>query len=225
VSVQNGKISHKLIAWFAVPGLLFLIAIVAYGLNFRRTGLFWDDWWFLWIAKSAGPEGLARYFSTNRPFYGQIIVLTTSLLGTSAWQWQLFGIFWRWLSAVALWMLLSSLWPRDRRPAVWTALFFLVFPGFYMQYIGVNFGHFFLVFSCLLFSWVLSIRAQRDGKRYWLYTIPALLLSLVNLLAMEYFFVREPQPPIGSFSSWLFSGGCSFSNFKTQITNTACWRN
>jgi uncharacterized membrane protein YidH (DUF202 family) len=191
VSVQNGKISPKLFAWFAVPGLLLLIAIVAYGLSFRRMGFFWDDWWFLWIAKSAGPEGLVRYFSTNRPFYGQIVALTTSLLGTSAWQWQLFGIFCRWLSAVALWMLLSSLWPHDRRPALWAALFFLVFPGFYMQSIGINFGHFYLIFSCLLFSWVLSIRAQRDGKRYWLYTIPALLLSLVNLLAMEYFFVLE----------------------------------
>ena len=70
MSVQNGKISPKLFARFAVPGLLLLIAIAAYGLSIRRMGLFWDDWWFLWIAKSAGPEGLARYFSTNRPFYG-----------------------------------------------------------------------------------------------------------------------------------------------------------
>ena len=122
---------------------------------------------------------------------GRSYALTTSLLGSSAWQWQLFGIFWRWLSAVALWMLLSSLFPRNRRFAAWAALFFLVFPGFYMQFIAINFGHFFLVFCCLLFSWVLSVRAQLAGKRYWLYTIPALLLSLVNLLAMEYFFVLE----------------------------------
>jgi hypothetical protein len=191
VSVQNGNRFKTIAGWLAIPGLLLLVAFLAYGLNFRRLGFTWDDWWFLWIAKSAGPAGLARYFSTNRPFYGQIVAFTTSLLGTSAWQWQLFGIFWRWLSSVALWMLLSNLWPKNPRPALWAALFFLVFPGFYMQFTAINFAHFFLIFSCLLFSWLLSVRAQRDPARYWLYTIPALLLSLVNLLAMEYFFVLE----------------------------------
>ncbi len=191
MSVHNGNRFKTIAGWLAIPGLLLFVAFLAYGLNIRRLGFFWDDWWFLWIAKSAGPEGLARYFSTNRPFYGQIVALTTSLLGTSAWQWQLFGIFWRWLSAVALWMLLTSLFPQNKRFAAWAALFFLVFPGFYMQFTAINFGHFFLVFSCMLISWVLSVCAQREGKLSWLYTIPALLLSLVNLLAMEYFFVLE----------------------------------
>jgi hypothetical protein len=191
VSGQNRNRLKTIAGWLAIPALLLFVAFLAYGLSIRRLGFYWDDWWFLWIAKSAGPEGLARYFSTNRPFYGQIVALTTSLLGSSAWQWQLFGIFWRWLSAVALWMLLTPLFPRNRRFAAWAALFFLVFPGFYMQFTAINFGHFFLIFCCLLFSWVLSVRAQLAGKRYWLYTIPALLLSLVNLLAMEYFFVLE----------------------------------
>ncbi len=191
MSVQNGNRLKTIAGWLAIPGLLLLVAFLAYGLNIRRMGIYWDDWWFLWIAKSAGPEGLARYFSTNRPFYGQIVALSTSLLGSSPWQWQLFGIFWRWLSAVALWLLLASLFPRNKRYATWAALFFLVFPGFYMQFTAINFGHFFLVFSCLLFSWFFSVRAQRDPERWWLYTIPALLLSLVNLLAMEYFFVLE----------------------------------
>ena len=188
---QKSNRLKRIAAWLAIPGLLLLVALLAYGLNIRRMGFYWDDWWFLWIARSSGAEGLVRYFSTNRPFYGQIVAITTSILGTSAWQWQLFGIFWRWLSAVALWMLLRSLFPRNQRFAAWAALFFLVFPGFYMQFIGVNFGHFFLVFSCLLFSWLLSVRAQRDPAHWWAYTIPALLLSLVNLLAMEYFFVLE----------------------------------
>ena len=77
--------------WYTAPILIVLVGLLTYGLLIREMGFYWDDWVFIWMAKTTGPAGLARYFSTNRPFWGWIIAQTTALLGSSPWQWQIFG--------------------------------------------------------------------------------------------------------------------------------------
>ena len=90
----------------AVPFLLLVIAILAYGLLIPTLGFFWDDFPLSWIYDTYGVDGLERYFSTNRPYWGLLFRLTMPLLGDSPLAWQLFGLFWRWMSAVLLWLLL-----------------------------------------------------------------------------------------------------------------------
>lgn len=182
--------------WYTAPLLIVAVGILAYGLLFRQLGFYWDDWVFIWMAKTTGPAGLARYFSTNRPFWGWIIAQTTALLGTSPWQWQLFGLFWRLAAAVSIWGLVLLLWPRQYRPAVWVSLLFLVYPGFSMQFIAINIGHFFLVLTAFLLSLCFTVLAVKGRKWDWLYHVPALLLAAVNLLAMEYFFLLELIRPV-----------------------------
>jgi hypothetical protein len=182
--------------WYTSPILIVLVGLLAYGLLIREMGFYWDDWVFIWMAKTTGPAGLARYFSTNRPFWGAIIAQTTALLGSSPWQWQIFGLFWRVAAAISLWGLVLLVWPRQNRAALWVSLLFLVYPGFSMQFIAINMGHFFLVLTSFLLSLCLTVLALRGRKWSWLLHIPALLLAAVNLLAMEYFFLLELIRPV-----------------------------
>ncbi len=182
--------------WYTAPILIVAVGLLAYGLLIREMGFYWDDWVFIWMAKTTGAEGLERYFSTNRPFWGWIIAQTTMLLGSSPWQWQVFGLFWRLAAAISLWGLVLLAWPLQYRAALWVSLLFLVYPGFSMQFIAINMGHFFLVLTCFLLSLCFTVLAL-PGRRYsWLLHIPALLLAAVNLMAMEYFFLLELIRPV-----------------------------
>lgn len=186
-----------------VPLALLAVCVLAYGLLARRLGFFWDDWAFIWIRQQLGAEGLARYFSTNRPYWGLLVNFTESLLGANPLTWQIFGLFWRWAAALALWALLRRVWPAQPEAAAWASLLFAVYPGFGLQPVAVNFGHFFLVFTCLLTSFYISLKAQSARTlpaRVGL-TLAALLLSLVNLLTMEYFFLLELLRPLFLFAA------------------------
>jgi hypothetical protein len=190
------KISTFRLPWWSAPILLVIVGILAYGLLFRQLGFYWDDWVFIWMARTTGSEGLTRYFSTNRPFWGETIKFTTTLLGSNPWQWQLFGLFWRLAAAISLWGFALLLWPRQYRAALWVSLLFLVYPGFSMQFIAINMGHFFLVLTAFLLSLCFTVLALSGKRGSWLLHFPALLLAAVNLLAMEYFYLLELLRPV-----------------------------
>ncbi len=63
------------------------------------------------------------------------------------------------------------------------------------QLIALVFSHFFIVLSAFFTSLACSILATRHPKFYLPFTLLALLLSLVNLLSMEYFFLLELLRP------------------------------
>lgn len=181
---------------YSVPFVLLILCILSYGILIPWLGFYWDDWAFVWISQKLGPEALTRYFSTNRPVWGLFYQATTQLLGSVPWHWQVFGLFWRWVSGVALWGVLRLLWPRRSRAASWAAMLFVVYPGFDQQSISITYGHFFIVLSAFLFSIAAMLAAVRrlGSARLWLAL--ALFFSLVNLLSMEYFFLLDFLRPL-----------------------------
>ncbi len=182
--------------WTA-PLALLLACILSYALLISRLGFYWDDWPINWIAARLGPAGLARYFSTNRPYWGMLYQATTSVLGSLPWHWQVFAIFWRWMAGVALWAMLRLAWPRQSHVALWAALLFVVYPGFEQQFISLVYSHFFIILTAFLASLGCTLLALRLRSRRWRLplTILALLLSFVNLITMEYFFLLELVRP------------------------------
>lgn len=176
---------------FSVPIVLLALCLVSYGLLIPWLGFYWDDWAFVWISQKLGSSGLARYFSTNRPIWGLIYRFTTSILGEVPWHWQLFGLFWRWITGVTLWWLLRLLWPRRPEAAAWVSILFIVYPGFNQQPIAITYGHFFIILSSFFLSLCFMILALRRLSNFWLFTGLALATSLLNLLSMEYFFLLE----------------------------------
>ena len=181
---------------YTIPLALLAVTGFAYGVLIPWLGFYWDDWAFIYIGKQLGSEGLARYFATNRPFWGMIYQFTTSIIDAQPWKWQVFGLIWRWLASVALWYFVRQLWPRRREAAMWASLLFIVFPALRQQPIAILYGHFFIVMTAFLLSLALMLKAVRDTNRFWLWTGLSLVLSLVNLLCMEYFFLLDLLRPV-----------------------------
>ncbi len=177
-------------AW-AAPILLGCVAILAYGLLLPQLGFYWDELPMTWIRYGLGPEAMTRYFSTNRPVWGLLYQLTTRLLPQIPLDWQIFGLFWRWVSAVLLWAIVRVLWPENRRLALIASLFFLLYPGFNQEWASFLYSHFFIVLCFFLFSILAMLWSFQQPRFRVGWTIVALIFSALNLWMMEYFFVLE----------------------------------
>lgn len=177
--------------FFRPPIILLFVAILAYGLLIPRLGFYWDDLPISWIRYQLGAEALTRYFSTNRPVWGLLYQLTTSVIPDEPIYWQIFALFWRWLGAVIVFAIVEKLWKGKPRLALGVALLFLVYPGFTQQWSAFLYSHFFIVLFFFLLSYLLMLRAMEEPTRSWKLTALGLVFSALNLWMMEYFYVLE----------------------------------
>lgn len=175
---------------FRVPLFLFAFSALSYGLLIPWLGFYWDDWPLVWNAHTFGPQvlkGLA-YF---RPASGWIYYFSFQVAGESPLAWHLYGLLWRWLSALTFWWLLSLLWPRRNRMAGIAALLFLIYPGFSQQSISVTYSVYFLYYTFFLASLCLMVLALRTSGRRWIYVGGSIVLGLISMLSTEYFYGLE----------------------------------
>lgn len=175
----------------SVPWLLLLVAVLSYGLLLPQMGFYWDELPMTWIRYELGTAAMTRYFSTNRPFWGLLYQLTTRLLPQIPIYWQIFCLFWRWVSAVLVWGIVRRLWPGMRQMPLIAGLCFLLYPGFSQQWSAYLYGHFLVVLCFLLLSFLCAVWSVRYAGRYWQFTILGMILSALNLWMMEYFYVLE----------------------------------
>ena len=171
--------------------VLLLIAVLAYGLLIPQLGFYWDDLPISWIRYQLGSEALTEYFSTNRPVWGILYQITTSVIPHEPFYWQIFALFWRWLGAVVVFALVEKLWKDKPRFALGVALLFLVYPGFNQQWASFLYSHFFIVLFFFLISHWFMLRAIEEPHRYGRMTALGLVFSALNLWMMEYFYVLE----------------------------------
>ena len=208
---------------YTIPLALLAVTGLAYGVLIPWLGFYWDDWAFIYIGKQLGSEGLARYFATNRPFWGMIYQFTTAVIGPQPWKWQVFGLVWRWLASLSLWYFVRQLWPRRREAALWAALLFIVFPALRQQPIAILYGHFFIVMTAFLLSLALMLKAVRDTGRFWLWAGLSLALSLVNLLCMEYFFLLDLLRPVLLWAAFAGEAETFKGSVKTALKRWLPW--
>ncbi|MCJ7434170.1 MAG: hypothetical protein MUO77_11855 [Anaerolineales bacterium] len=166
----------------AIPVILFIITVLAYGLLIPQLGFYWDDLGMSWIRYQLGTDAMTKYFSTNRPVWALLYQVTTRVFPYQPIYWQIFALVLRWLTAVLVWMNVRRVWHRFAFAA---ALLFLVYPGFNGQWASYLFSHFFIVLCFFLLSFYLTLRKR------WVWTALAMLFSALNLWMMEYFFVLE----------------------------------
>ncbi|MBV6452349.1 MAG: hypothetical protein MHPDNHAH_03106 [Anaerolineales bacterium] len=177
---------------FAVPLLLLVVIVLAYGLFFWQLGFYWDDQPISWIRYELGSAATTKYFSDSRPVWALLYQLTGFILPINPAVWQLFAMFWRWAGVVAFYLVMARLLPKRNDVAVLLSLFLLLYPGFNQQWVSYVYSHFFIVLFFLLISFHLMLR----GK-----TIPAMLFSALHLLMFEYFFLLEFMRPVVLFAS------------------------
>jgi len=167
---------------------LLVLSLLAYAPFFWERGFYWDEAPWTWIYYRLGPAALTQTFSTSRPFWGMIYQVMLPLVGPHPWAWQILMIILRWLTAVLVWKLFSRIFPQSRLP-LWAAALFLVYPGLGQNFIALMYTHFYIVLNVFLLSIYFSVLALQ--KKDWRWHIPALALSIVNLLTMEYFYFLE----------------------------------
>ncbi len=179
----------------AVPWVLLVVSILVYGVFVWRHGFYWDDLPMSWIRYELGPEAMRAYFSTSRPVWGALYQITTKFIPQVPLYWQVFAIVWRWAGVILLWTLLRELWPGRNQMALIASLFFLLYPGFNLQWVSYLTSHFYIVICIFLLSYLLMLWSFRMPRRYWLLTIGAMILSLLNLWMLEFFYFLELVRP------------------------------
>lgn len=184
--VLNLKPSPRMVPW-----LFLAVSVLAYGLLFWRHGFYWDDMPMSWIRYELGREALTKYFYTARPVWAVLYQVTTTFLPPVPAAWQIFSILWRWFGVVLLWKFVRELWPGREGMAILAGLLFLLYPGFNLQWASFLTAHFWIVVSFFLASFLLMLEAMKNPERYWIYTVPAMLLSVLNLWMLEYFYSLE----------------------------------
>jgi hypothetical protein len=189
------KFEAFLVSPRAVPWVLLVVAVLVYGVFVWRHGFYWDDLPMSWIRYELGTEAMRAYFSTSRPVWGALYQITTRLIPQVPLYWQVFAIVWRWAGVVLLWVLLRELWPGRNRMALIASLFFLLYPGFNLQWVSYLTSHFYIVICIFLLSYLLMLWSFRKPERYWWLTIGAMILSLLNLWMMEFFYFLELVRP------------------------------
>jgi hypothetical protein len=174
------------------PALFLLVfAFLAYGIFFWQRGFYWDEAPWTWIYFRLGADALTKTFSTSRPFWGMIYQVTLPLVGANPWAWQLIAIILRWLSAVLVWLIVREWFPQNDRPALWTSILFLVYPGLSQNFIALMYAHFFLILNCFLLSLYLSFKTLQTDRWKIPLLIASLILAFINLITMEYFYFLE----------------------------------
>jgi hypothetical protein len=180
--MQKLHFSHKTIPW-----ALLILCFLAFGILIPELGFYWDDWPMMWFAHAFGPLGFPGVFSGDRPFLSLIYIVTTSILKTVPWQWQVLGVISRWLVALVFWWTLRQLWPQRSTATAWMAILLAIYPGFKQMPISVVYSNGLFLVVPYIASFGLMIQAIRKPERYWFYTITALLTYGFCLFSTEYY--------------------------------------
>lgn len=167
--------------------LLPVLAVLAYGWQLGRLGLYWDDWLFLWAAANPDPAFYQTLFAASRPLTWLPAYGLARLLPPDPLAYHLAALLVRALGALAFWDFLRQLWPRREGQALGTAVLFLLYPGFSQQAIAlVYLPQHFLPLFFLLVSLALSLRSLRDPARHRIWRLAALVCQAAGTLQTEY---------------------------------------
>lgn len=187
MSLNKIRLSN-LAARLYVPITLLGFTILAYAPLISSLGFYWDDWPLIWFGHLLGTHGYLEVLAGDRPFLAGVYLLSTSILGESPLQWQIFGIITRWGVSLACWWALSKLWKGFPTQVFWIAALFAVYPGFKQQPISVIYSNGYLLLIAFFLSFGFTVRALQDKHRFWLYTSLAVISDLVCSLSTEYYF-------------------------------------
>jgi hypothetical protein len=183
------KYGHLLkTAWF-IPMTLGVVCLISYGLLVAGAGYYGDDLSYVWLGYNA--HQMANFFLGNRPVLGVYFDLMTRVIGPAPWHWHLFALIWRWISAVAFWKLLDTLWPGRKAMTGAGAVLFAAYPGLYLSGEAMAMSPYYLQFAALAGSMIATIQSLRQPKKKVLWIALAVAGSFINLQLSEYFYFLE----------------------------------
>jgi hypothetical protein len=192
------KLARFRLSYSYTPLVLALLVLISYAVTLPFIGFFMDDWYLIWFKHIFGALQFPTYFAIDRPLMAYFYIAANFLLGNSESPlvWQIFGLFTRWLTVFALWGFLNTLWPKAKKQNMLVAILAAVFPGFTQQWIAIIYSFFFTCLAGFFFSLTLMLKAIREPKRFWVYTILSLIIGVYSYAASEFYFGLELIRPV-----------------------------
>lgn len=169
--------------------LLFALAALAYLPNLGNFGFYKDDWYLMYAARVQGPDFFTVIFAGDRPARAPLQYALYALFGENLLYYHLSAYFYRVAGAIALWLIINTLWPAQKRTSLLASSFFLIYPGFLSQVNAVDFqAHLFSLMTAMI-SVLLGLRAWQENRPIHriLLTALTILTAWVYLSLMEYF--------------------------------------
>ncbi|MCE1254687.1 MAG: hypothetical protein LWX83_14190 [Anaerolineae bacterium] len=179
-----------------VPAALLAFCLVAFGLLIPTLGFYWDDWQMIWFNYTTGPAGLFQAFQGDRPFLALTFFLTSLIARPVPLDWQIMGLLTRFGLALSFYWMVRQIWPKAGEVGAWAALLYALYPGFKQQHISVIYTNGFILLALFNLSIGWMALALRTPKRYWLYTILALLSFAFCTFSTEYYVGLELIRPL-----------------------------
>jgi hypothetical protein len=175
-------------AALSTPLLLLVLSILAFGIQVFWLGYYLDDWVVLYHIFRGGYERLAVYsFIVNRPYGAWPWWLGFKLLGYSQPGWQIWSIFWRWVTSVLLWLSFKKIWPEKKLEIGMASALFIVYPLFLQQTNSVDFSDHWICFALYGASILCMVHAIQDRHLFLPLTGLAVIFSALELFTLEYF--------------------------------------
>ncbi|MCL5612269.1 MAG: hypothetical protein M1485_06935 [Chloroflexi bacterium] len=174
---------------FVSISLLILVSAAAYLPFIGHFRYFNDDWYEMFSAGAKGPQVFNSLFAIDRPGRAFLMIPLYMLFGQNPLPYNITAYFFRLFSGLCVWWTLRTVWPKQKRTALLTALFFTVYPGFLSQPNAIDYqSHiaalFFATFSIALT--VQAVLAQKTSGRMGLIVL-SVFFGFANLSQMEYY--------------------------------------
>ncbi|MCS7247476.1 MAG: hypothetical protein NZ840_04455 [Anaerolineales bacterium] len=179
-----------------MPLLLFGLSVLAYGVLLPQMGFYWDDWPWVWLHHIQGKAGMLAIDREFRPLSGVTLWFFSLIAGERPLLWQTINFLLRWLSGVACFLALSTLFPCRKVQAAWAATLLLLYPAYTHQFVAVNSSRHLLPFLWFFLSLWLMVRSVRSAEFSRRNTVAALALQGVGMLTTEYFYGLELARPL-----------------------------
>lgn len=194
------SVLKRLTVWLRKPWifpiLLGLVLVLAYGLQIRSLGFYWDDWEDIFLYRLNSPVEFLKYFMFDRPTTTWVYLVFFPLLGDDPLKWQAFNLILRYLSLLSFWWTFCQVWPKHRFETGWLTLLLAVFPGFFQQTIAVTYSRHFISLALFGFSLAFSVLSWKHRRYYVPFTLLAAVLSFAQMMTIEYFVGLEVMRPL-----------------------------
>lgn len=176
------------------PIVLLMLSLFSFGILIPWLGLYSDDWHYFWLSYRL--DFITRFFTRNRPYLGVVYDIINDFIGASPLQWQVIFFLLKWTGVSTLWLTLKKIFPANIEKAKWICLLFAFYPGNLILFQPLVFIVAVLQLNLFFLSFFLTILVIQQPQHKWLFLIPALAASLMNLVASEYFFFLELLRPV-----------------------------
>lgn len=184
--IQSSLQKMQIPDWGIPVGLLG-VCLLAYGLLISRLGYYQDEWHFIYYAYTRGAAGLTELLNFDgHPLAAPLYIASFYLLGFAPINWQIYSLFWRWLAVVAFWLVLNRTWPGHRRVTFTAAAIYAIYPLYAMQPMAIVYFEVWISHFLLAVSFLFTIEAIKQPRRFWLFTILALLIKILHTFSSEY---------------------------------------